>query len=84
MKHKDFEVFTVDNYSKAVVYSKSTYCRYFTILCYPQVAIQSELCNSLIKCERTDYSIVGIKHGDSATDHFHFVIAIYGRKTLCN
>lgn len=74
MKKHNYEVFTVDKLDEALEYSKRTYCRYFTILCYPKIAVQSVLLDNLVKCKREEYSVVGIKHDDTRDGHFHFVV----------
>ena len=55
-------------------YSKETYCRFFTILAYPQIAFQNYMIERLLALERLDYSIVGIIHTETQNEHYHFVI----------
>lgn len=55
-------------------YAKETYCRFFTVLAYPQIAFQNYMIEKLLAISRDDYSVVGIIHTETQNDHYHFVV----------
>lgn len=61
-------------------YAKETYCRFFTVLCYPQIAFQEYMIEKLLAIKRIDYSVVGIIHTESKNEHYHFVIGFTSSK----